>query len=274
MIQDIATVEMIRNLINGTTPVAKATHATSAESATTAGTANSAGTAETAANANQLGGVAASNYARIDGTYESMTVGKANTATAAEKLSNTSDIGSASKPVYFSSEGKPVECNSALDVSITGNALTATSATSANKVKNSLSVINGDTTVFYDGSAARSVNVTRYRHCIRFIYQPTSASFIGTMYLLINSSNNAEISTMQELFDFLNENLGQDYYSCTGFGYSRRSETFETIGAIRAYRGAIDVETLIVTGTNNYDTQTLDITTDPGVSIKDSVSVE
>lgn len=41
-LQDIATVEMIRNLISGTTPVAKATHAVSADSATSAGTAETA----------------------------------------------------------------------------------------------------------------------------------------------------------------------------------------------------------------------------------------
>ena len=70
-ISNNATVQMIQNIIDGTTPPAKAT---------SADTANSATTAENAENAEQLGGVAASGYAKTTGTYSGMTVGNATDA--------------------------------------------------------------------------------------------------------------------------------------------------------------------------------------------------
>ena len=81
------------NIINGTTTVGNAT------------------------NAQQLGGVAASSYARTTGTYSGMTVGNAT------------------------------------------NAQSAKTADTANKVANALTIIQGDTTTTYDGSAARSVTI-------------------------------------------------------------------------------------------------------------------
>jgi hypothetical protein len=60
----------------------------------------------------------------------------ATVASFAEKLRDTLDKGSSTKPIYFN-EGKPAQCGNSLEVSITGNADTATRAkyytTSANE---------------------------------------------------------------------------------------------------------------------------------------------
>lgn len=64
-------------------------------------------------------------------TIKATLEGNALSATTASKLSNTSAIGSKTLPVYFSSAGVPVATSSTLGVSITGNAKTATHATSA-----------------------------------------------------------------------------------------------------------------------------------------------
>lgn len=114
----------------------KATSAATADTATTATTATSATTAETA---NKVG---------------------------------TASVGSATLPVYINA-GVPTATGTSLAVSITGNAATATkattagsattatTATTANKTAAALSLqLNGGTAVTFDGSSAKSVNVT------------------------------------------------------------------------------------------------------------------
>lgn len=74
---------------------------------------------------------------------------KPNTATQADRLANTAAIGSSRLPVYFSANGIPAQCGTTLDVSITGN---AASATKVNKVISFKTAANE--AVSFDGSAA------------------------------------------------------------------------------------------------------------------------
>lgn len=89
MISQPATQKMIQDILDGTTPVAKAATATNANYADSAGSANTAttatnanyatqaGNAATATDSEKLGGVLATNYAINTGTYSTMSVGKA-----------------------------------------------------------------------------------------------------------------------------------------------------------------------------------------------------
>ena len=74
-------------------------------------------------------------------------------ATSAEKLN--SNAGSTTLPIYFK-DGKPTACGTSLAVSITGNAATATSASSATKLTTSRTIWGQS----FDGTANISGNLT------------------------------------------------------------------------------------------------------------------
>lgn len=101
-------------------------------------------------------------------------------ATSATKLTSTS-VGAQNKPVFFSngvptafsstigSENEPVyvangvitKCGDTLNVDIEGNAKTATTATTADKTAKSLTIsLNGTSQGAWDGSSAKSIDVT------------------------------------------------------------------------------------------------------------------
>lgn len=87
-----------------------------------------------------------SNYAQINGNYPNMTVGNA---------TNASQLGGVAASSYARTTGT----YSGMTVGNATNAQSANTANTANKVANALTIIQGDTTTTYDGSAARSVTI-------------------------------------------------------------------------------------------------------------------
>lgn len=87
-----------------------------------------------------------SNYAQINGNYPNMTVGNA---------TNASQLGGVAASSYARTTGT----YSGMTVGNATNAQSANKADTANKVANALTIIQGDTTTTYDGSAARSVTI-------------------------------------------------------------------------------------------------------------------
>ena len=87
-----------------------------------------------------------SNYAQINGNYPNMTVGNA---------TNASQLGGVAASSYARTTGT----YSGMTVGNATNAQSANTADTADKVANALTIIQGDTTTTYDGSAARSVTI-------------------------------------------------------------------------------------------------------------------
>lgn len=87
-----------------------------------------------------------SNYAQINGNYPNMTVGNA---------ANASQLGGVAASSYARTTGT----YSGMTVGNATNAQNANTADTADKVANALTIIQGDTTTTYDGSAARSVTI-------------------------------------------------------------------------------------------------------------------
>ena len=84
--------------------------------------------------------------------------GSATSATTATALS--SSAGSATQPIYFSN-GKPVACSYTLAKSVPANAVFTDTTYTALKNPNALTIsLNGTSQGAYDGSAAKSINVT------------------------------------------------------------------------------------------------------------------
>ena len=87
-----------------------------------------------------------SDYAQINGNYPNMTVGNA---------TNASQLGGVAASSYARTTGT----YSGMTVGNATNAQSANTADTADKVANALTIIQGDTTTTYDGSAARSVTI-------------------------------------------------------------------------------------------------------------------
>ena len=87
-----------------------------------------------------------SNYAQINGNYPNMTVGNA---------TNASQLGGVAASSYARTTGTYL----GMTVGNATNAQSANTADTADKVANALTIIQGDTTTTYDGSAARSVTI-------------------------------------------------------------------------------------------------------------------
>lgn len=87
-----------------------------------------------------------SNYAQINGNYPNMTVGNA---------TNASQLGGVAASSYARTTGT----YSGMTVGNATNAQNATTADTAEKVANALTIIQGDTTTTYDGSSAKELTI-------------------------------------------------------------------------------------------------------------------
>ena len=87
-----------------------------------------------------------SDYAQINGNYPNMTVGNA---------TNASQLGGVAASSYARTTGT----YSGMTVGNATNAQNANTADTADKVANALTIIQGDTTITYDGSVARNITI-------------------------------------------------------------------------------------------------------------------
>lgn len=87
-----------------------------------------------------------SDYAQINGNYPNMTVGNA---------TNASQLGGVAASSYARTTGT----YSGMTVGNATNAQNANTADTADKVANALTIIQGDTTTVYDGSAAKELTI-------------------------------------------------------------------------------------------------------------------
>ena len=87
-----------------------------------------------------------SDYAQINGNYPNMTVGNA---------TNAQQLGGVAASNYARTTGT----YSGMTVGNATNAQNATTADTADKVANALTIIQGDTTTVYDGSAAKELTI-------------------------------------------------------------------------------------------------------------------
>ena len=157
-----------------------------------------------------------SNYAQIDGNYQSMTVGhatSADTASEADTAGNATQLGGVSASQYATINGSYAN-------------MSVGAAVKAGKVENALTIVQNGDTVTYDGSQAQTVTIEagggtqRYRHDLVLTYQryislngldfvPSSADpKIGggmysysslTVFLTIENTDNTPITTDEAL---------------------------------------------------------------------------
>lgn len=108
-----------------------------------------------------------SNYAEINGNYQSMTVGhatSADTASEAGTAGNAAQLGGVSASEYATINGSYVN-------------MSVGAAVTAGKVANALTIVQNGDTVTYDGSQAQTVTIEagggtqRYRHDLVLTYQ-------------------------------------------------------------------------------------------------------
>lgn len=151
--------------------------------------------------------------------------GSAASATSANRLSNTAAIGSATLPVYFNASGVPVACNTTLGVSITGNAATATSATTATKLSNTSAIGSATKPVYFNASGvptacgdSLAVNITGTAASATSATTATKATQDG-------SGNTITSTYLKKAGDTASGNIGVIKSSGSVSVYSRRSDT-------------------------------------------------
>lgn len=115
-LSNLATQEMIENVVDGVTPVAQAKNAQNVQS--------------------KINDVGISEIFEEDGktAKEATHAASADNAESANRLNVKDAVGSSTEPIYFSYSGVPLPCGKTLSVNITGNAATADSAAQATKL--------------------------------------------------------------------------------------------------------------------------------------------
>ena len=141
--------------------------------------------------------------ARQDGDYPAMTVGK---AAQADKLANALIIQSGDESVVFDgSKAETIAISGGSGVQPSGNypqmsvgnaasadaALTAETAAVAAKVQHVLTIVNGETTVTFDGSEARTVVLTGGENAVWATDAEVEALFAGSAAPSVTASPNS-----------------------------------------------------------------------------------
>lgn len=151
--------------------------------------------------------------------------GSAASATSANRLSNTAAIGSATLPVYFNASGVPVACNTTLGVSITGNAATATLATTSSKLSNTAAIGSATKPVYFNASGvpvacgdSLAVNITGTAASATSATTATKATQDG-------SGNTITSTYLKKAGDTASGNIGVSKASGSVSLYCNRSDT-------------------------------------------------